>query len=160
MIRREWTMNKTTYTASSANTAPLTTTMIPTWRTNITLPPNAAGDRTQWQTVGVATTNCTYDAANNMLTAGNSTFTYNDKGNSLANSKRHSSESRHGKQICEQTVVSGRNLRLQVPACAWRDSIQPSQKINGIVRYFSGSAKKWRELTYRVVYDLFSVHWS
>jgi RHS repeat-associated protein len=44
---------------------------------------DAAGNRTQWQIVGGATTNYTYDAANKMLTAGNSTFTYDDAGNTL-----------------------------------------------------------------------------
>jgi RHS repeat-associated protein len=45
---------------------------------------DAAGNRTQWQVVGGTTTNYTYDAVNKMLTAGNSTFTYDDKGNRLA----------------------------------------------------------------------------
>lgn len=42
-----------------------------------------AGNRTSWQTVGGSTISYTYDAANKMLTAGNSTFTYDDKGNTL-----------------------------------------------------------------------------
>jgi RHS repeat-associated protein len=48
---------------------------------------DAAGNRTSWQTVGGSTISYTYDAANKMLTAGNSTFTYDDKGNTLSETK-------------------------------------------------------------------------
>ena len=39
---------------------------------------DAAGNRTSWQTVGGSIITYTYDAANKMLTAGDSTLTYDD----------------------------------------------------------------------------------
>jgi RHS repeat-associated protein len=48
---------------------------------------DAAGNRTAWEVVGVGTTYYTYDAANKMLTAGDSTFAYDIKGNMLSETK-------------------------------------------------------------------------